>query len=71
MSTDSKPWDETTNMRAEFAMEFQTSNAAGLIRYVKVTIEESLMDREDRVRIDLCDHPLYPALQRYVKGNPR
>lgn len=73
MSETQKPWDDPRNssLRAEFALDFRTKDAAGLIRYVKVTIEESLMDHGDSVRIDLADHPLYKSLQRYVKDNPR
>lgn len=43
----------------------------GYIKTVKVTVEEDVMDAADMVRVDLADHPLYKALQKYVRDNPR
>jgi hypothetical protein len=54
-----------------FHISFDTKNAAGYIRTVKVTIEHDVMDAMDTARIDLADHPLYADLQRYVLANPR
>lgn len=55
----------------EFHISFNTKGHAGYIKAVKVTITEDALDTTDEVRIDLADHPLYPALQQYVKANPR
>lgn len=58
----SKPLPPTN----EFHIQF------GYIKAVKITIEEDVMvDLDEEVRVDLADHPLYKALQNYVKANPR
>ncbi|MDP3579152.1 hypothetical protein [Methyloversatilis sp.] len=54
-----------------FLIEFDSKNSAGYIKGVKVTIEADIVDVDESVRIDLADHPLYRALQRYVLNNPR
>lgn len=54
-----------------FHIAFETKGHSGYIKTVKVTIEEDVMDTMDEVRVDLADHPLYKALQTYVKSNPR
>lgn len=56
----------------EFHISFDTKKTPGYIKAVKITIEEDVMvDLDEQVRIDLADHPLYKALQHYVKANPR
>lgn len=52
-----------------FQIRFWTTDV-GYIRTVQVTIEEGVMDAMDSARVDLCDHPLYKDLERYVKENP-
>lgn len=60
---------EPTNV---FHISFNTVGNAGYIKAVKVTIEEDMLPATDEeFRIDLADHPLYKALQRYVRSNPR
>ncbi|MCP5340407.1 MAG: hypothetical protein H7A16_09575 [Sinobacteraceae bacterium] len=54
----------------EFHIKFDTM-PGGYIKTVKVTIEEDVMDAADSARIDLADHPLYRALQEYVRNNLR
>lgn len=54
-----------------FCVAFETKGHAGYIKAVQITIEHVVMDSMDEARIDLADHPLYKALQQYVKGNPR
>lgn len=54
-----------------FCIQFSTKDSAGYIKAVKVTIEHEIVDLDETVRIDLADHPLYGALQQYVKANPR
>jgi hypothetical protein len=58
---------EPTNV---FHISFDTKKLDGYIETVKVTIENDVMDSMDKVRVDLCDHPLYPDLERYVLANP-
>ena len=55
---------------ATYNIAFNTM-PGGYLRTVKVTIEEDVMDAADKVRVDLCDNPLYKELQTYVKNNPR
>jgi hypothetical protein len=54
-----------------FAISFDTAamKKTGIIKCVKVTLSEDTMDAEDRVHINLVDHPLYPQLEQYVKSN--
>jgi hypothetical protein len=53
-----------------YQVQFKTV-AGGYITTVDVTLSEGVMDIIDTARVDLADHPLYPALQRYVLDNPR
>lgn len=57
---------EPTNV---FQIEFNTM-PGGYLKTVQVPLENGVMDSIDVARIDLCDHPLYRALERYVKSNP-
>lgn len=52
-----------------YCVAFDTRNAAGLVRAVKVTIEITTIDAAESARLDLRDHPLMPYLQRYVLDN--
>jgi hypothetical protein len=54
-----------------FAIEFDTHEQPGTVVAVQVTLSRITMRPEDAARIDLVDHPLYPALCRYVAANPR
>jgi hypothetical protein len=58
---------EPTNV---FCVAFDTQKLKGYIEAVKVTIETDVMDAMDSARVDLCDHPLDPQLERYVLENP-
>jgi len=57
----------------EFHIEFSTSSveSTGLIEALRVRIEMTHIEMAQEVRIDLCDHPLYPKLERYVLANRR
>ena len=55
----------------EFHIEFNSAGNSGYMKGVKVTLEEDVIDLEGLYRIDLADHPLYKALQKYVLANPR
>jgi hypothetical protein len=58
---------EPTNV---FQIAFDTQSLKGYIKTVQVTIQNEVMDSMDTARVDLCDHPLYPDLERYVRENP-
>lgn len=53
----------------EYHISFNTKDSAGYIKAVKVALSEDIVDLDESVRIDLADHPLYPALQNYVLQN--
>jgi hypothetical protein len=53
-----------------FHMEFETREFPGKVQYVEITINKRVTsDPNKKFRVDLCDHPLFPALVRYVDGN--
>lgn len=55
-----------------FCVAFNTKEMPGLIVATQVTLSTKIMRPTDvdGVRIDLRDHPLYPALAEYVRNNP-
>ena len=53
-----------------YCISFDTQDMPGKIVAVGVQLNTIIMKDTDRVRIDLVDHPLYPALEKYVKSNP-
>ena len=55
----------------EFHIEFNSAGKSGYLKSVKVVICEDVIDPDGEYRIDLADHPLYKALQNYVRANPR
>ncbi len=56
----------------EFYIDFDTRIEPGKIVAVRVRIDQvTISDMDVPMRLDLCDHPLYGELQRYVKGNAR
>lgn len=54
-----------------FAISFELDavKSTGIIKFVKVVLTEDTMDAEDKVFVNLCEHPLYPKLEQYVKSN--
>lgn len=58
-----------------FAIEFSTNEVPGFMTVWEVTLRKRHIPRaqadDTSFRVDLADHPLYLALQRYVRGNPR
>jgi hypothetical protein len=54
-----------------FGISFDTSaiKTTGILKFVSVTLKEDTMDTNDSVYVNLCDHPLYPQLEQYVKSN--
>lgn len=58
-------------MSRKYHISFDTKDMPG--RIVATTIEigtDIVRDMNAELRIDLCDHPLYPKLERYVRENP-
>lgn len=54
-----------------FYIEFDTRIYPGGLQAVKVTLEvERIMDVTKPLAINLCEHPLYKELERYVLSNP-
>jgi hypothetical protein len=55
-----------------FGISFDTDavKKTGILKGVFVTLKEGTLAPEESVHINLCEHPLYPALARYVKANP-
>lgn len=55
----------------EYWISFNIENNKKSISGVRVKICRALeKDMNASFKIDLCDHPLYPALVRYVEANP-
>jgi hypothetical protein len=53
-----------------YGISFDTQEMPGKVVAVSVALDKLIMRQTDSVRVDLCDHPLYPHLQRYVLANP-
>ena len=54
-----------------YCIAFDTKEMKNCVVAVEIQIRKRIMRGTDSVRIDLSDHPLYPQLQAYVRGNPR
>ncbi len=52
----------------EFCIKFDTQ-PGNTIKAVQVTLEEVILTPTDVVRVNLSDHPLYPALVEYMMNN--
>ncbi|WP_296206503.1 hypothetical protein [uncultured Hyphomicrobium sp.] len=54
-----------------YCVSFDTKDMAPRIKAVKVELGLHIMrDMDEKVRVDLADHPLYPALHAYCAANP-
>lgn len=54
----------------EYFIDFDTKINPGKIQAVRVRLDlVTISDMDTPMRIDLCDHPLYPELKRYVEAN--
>jgi hypothetical protein len=56
--------------KGQFEIEFDTEKYPGRIETVQVTLRSAIMTGKDVANLALCEHPLYPALVRYVMANP-
>lgn len=56
----------------QYMIEATTKEVAetGLLRMTVVTLGHEVLAMDESTRVDLCDHPLYPQLERYVRNNP-
>lgn len=54
----------------KYCISFNTKEIPGRIEAVQVHLKKLYMREQDKVRVDLCNDPLYPALVQYVKNNP-
>lgn len=53
-----------------YGIDFDTLDMPGKVKAVTVALDILIMRDVDSVRVDLCDHPLYAKLERYVLANP-
>jgi hypothetical protein len=53
-----------------YCISFETREMPGKIVAVRVQLDTIIMGLDDKVRVDLADHPLYPKLVEYVLNNP-
>ena len=59
-----------TKTGLRFAIAFDTKEMPGKIVATTVELGTWIMTKSDEVNVALADHPLYPALERYVRDNP-
>ncbi len=54
----------------EYFISFDTQNNPGKLEAIRVRIDNvTITDMHQKLRIDLCNHPLYSDLKKYVKAN--
>ena len=56
-----------------FHIAFDTKTMPSKIIVTTVKLTREIVDKsclQQAFRVDLCDHPLYPQLARYVAENP-
>jgi hypothetical protein len=58
-------------MKKRYGIAFDTKEFFPKIKVVTVKIGMELMGPEDKMDIDLADHPDYHHLEDYVRNNPR
>ncbi len=58
-------------MKKKYHISFDTKEIPGAIKAISVVMDnEIIIDKNATFNINLCEHPLYPALVKYVKANP-
>jgi hypothetical protein len=58
-------------MKDVYYIDFDTKAVPGKLKAVKVQIGEEVLEANDTpLAINLCEHPLYAQLERYVRENP-
>ena len=55
-----------------FGISFDTGavRKTGILKVVQVQLKEATLAPEETVYVNLCEHPLYPQLAKYVAANP-
>jgi hypothetical protein len=54
----------------EYFIDFDTKSNPGKIAAVRVRLDlVTITDMNAKMRVDLCQHPLYKELKNYVKMN--
>lgn len=53
-----------------YVVGINTTEMPGKIVATRVMLDTAIFGMNDRMRVDLCDHPLYPKLVEYVRLNP-
>jgi len=59
-----------TKKGMRFGIAFDTLEMPGKIVATTVELGKWVMTEKDTINVALCDHPLYPALEQYVRSNP-
>ena len=56
----------------KFGIAFDTNKyrSQGMLSVVTVTLREDVMGMDESAFVNLCEHPLYRDLERYVLANP-
>jgi len=55
----------------EYYIDFNTTQEPGKLQAVRVRIDlVTITDMDKPLSINLCEHPLYKELKRYVQSNP-
>lgn len=54
-----------------YIVSADTSEVPGRLSCVSVALDKVILGLDDRMRVDLADHPLYHHLQAYVLANHR
>ncbi|MFP5250225.1 MAG: hypothetical protein ACLGP3_10410 [Acidobacteriota bacterium] len=57
-------------IKNQFEISFDTKKFPGKIEAVQVQLQTAIMGPDDVAYLALCEHPLYPQLQRYCLKNP-
>ncbi len=53
-----------------YCIAFDTKEMPGKIVGVRVQLDKHVFGMGDGVNVALCEHPLYPQLETYVRDNP-
>jgi hypothetical protein len=53
-----------------YCISFDTVEMPGKVVAVSVALDTIILGPNDSAMINLCEHPLYPKLEKYVKQNP-
>ena len=57
------------NNKNQFEIAFDTEKYPGMIEVVQVRLQSAIMGKRDVANVALCEHPLFPQLQRYCASN--